>query len=98
MRCASVLLDARHLDAEGDKSEQNHGDGDGVCLSDEDIYDAPRGLYRAPVRRDISEDEDDWEWNDSGESMAVMQGQGVKSKMVKSKGGQEMFFSVVTKR
>mmetsp|Transcript_45226 Transcript_45226/g.96219 ORF Transcript_45226/g.96219 Transcript_45226/m.96219 type:complete len:248 (+) Transcript_45226:20-763(+) len=83
MRCASVLLESEIARA-----------GD---LTDEEIYDAPRGLLKVPVRRD-SEDGGDWRLNDSGESKAVMQSEAVSSKMVKSEDGDEKFFSVVTKR
>ena len=95
MRCASVLLNARNLDIDYDDDRSNNQQQ----LTDEEIYDAPRGLGKMPVRRESLEkdDDDDWSSNDSGESKAIMQSEGVKSKMVKGKDG-EMFFSVVTKR
>ncbi|KAL9181320.1 hypothetical protein ACHAXT_010125 [Thalassiosira profunda] len=84
VRCASVLLDARNLEA-------------GEQLTDEEIYDAPRGLGKLPIRRDDDlEGDDDWA-HDAGEANAVMQSESVKSKMVTSEDG-ESFFSVVTTR
>ena len=95
MRCASVLLDARNLDIEN-KSNQDEDGGDD--LSDEEVYDAPRGLKKIPIRRESDVDgEDDWSLRGSGGSQAVMQSKSVLSKMIKSDGG-ESFFSVVTKR
>lgn len=97
MRCASVLLDSQNLDINNNTNDK---------LTDEEVYDAPRALTRVPVRRennsseenDDEKVEDDWMMNGIGESKAVMQSEGVKSKMVKSADGKESFFSVVTKR
>ena len=95
MRCASVLLDSRHLDIENNNNQDEDGGDD---LSDEEVYDAPRGLKKIPIRRESDVDgEDDWSLRGSGESQAVMQSKSVLSKMIKSDGG-ESFFSVVTKR
>mmetsp|Transcript_22628 Transcript_22628/g.47686 ORF Transcript_22628/g.47686 Transcript_22628/m.47686 type:complete len:234 (+) Transcript_22628:39-740(+) len=99
MRCASVLLDARNLDVEGSDANGRGGreeeEGDGPQLTDEQIYDAPRGLKKIPIR---IETEDDWKLHDAGESKAVMQSEGVTSKMEKEENGEQMFFSVITKR
>jgi len=101
MRCASVLLDSRNLDIEG-KSNNDDDDGRVHQLTDEEVYDVPRALTKVPVRRENTSEEndkvDDWVLNDSRESNAVLQSEGVQSKMVKSVGGRESFFSVVTKR
>ncbi|KAL7485581.1 hypothetical protein ACHAW6_011172 [Cyclotella cf. meneghiniana] len=96
MRCASVLLDSK-LHSEGDSSD---------TLSDTDIYDAPRGQTRIPIRRDenydhkaiecvIKKDRGDY-WEESDESKALMQSKTVREKMIDV--GGESFFSVVTKR
>mmetsp|Transcript_24518 Transcript_24518/g.46988 ORF Transcript_24518/g.46988 Transcript_24518/m.46988 type:complete len:233 (-) Transcript_24518:316-1014(-) len=90
MRCASVLLENKNLDDDG-------GDVRGD-LTEEEIYDAPRGLKKIPVREGNLEDGVNWKLNDSEESKAVMQSEGVSSKMVKSVAGKEALFSVVTKR
>lgn len=85
MRCASVLLESRELGWGGGSV--------GGGLTDEEIYDAPRGLGKLPVRGD----RDDWESNDAGESNAVMESERVASKMVKPEESDDKFFSVVTK-
>lgn len=95
VRCASVLLDSRNLDMNDDVG------ADGNNLSDEDVYDVPRSLTKTPIRRDgnLEKDEqvDCWAY-DSTESKAVMQSEGVQSKMVQSDdGSDEKFFSVITK-
>ena len=92
MRCASVLLDSRNkLNVRCDDR-----------LTDEEVYDAPRALTKMPIRRDEYREgekvDDCWTLNDSGESKAVIQSKNVRSKMVKPDGGDETFFSVVTKR
>jgi len=85
-----VLLENKNLDGDGGNVR-----GD---LTEEEIYDAPRGLKKIPVRGGNLEDGDDWVLNDSEESKAVMQSEGVSSKMVRSVAGKESFFSVITKR
>lgn len=112
MRCASVLLESKHLNVmqdgrrvEDDSNDDDHDDdGNHVVssrcsnLTDEEIYDAPRGLTRMPIRRGTAQDEDDWTVYDSKESAAIMQSESsVRSKMIKSDDG-EMFFSIITKR
>jgi hypothetical protein len=82
MRCASVLLDVKDMDDELKD------------LSDVDIYDAPRGLTKIPIRRDDYKESSDWD--EAGESRAVMQSESVNARLVDVKG--EKFFSVVTKR
>ena len=98
MRCASVLLDVKDLDVEYDGSTTE-------ALTEEDIYDAPRGLTKIPIRRDERIDHDSGDaqsdtdahtWNDDGESRAVLQSDSVRKKMIEVGGGK--FFSVVTKR
>ncbi|KAL3788041.1 hypothetical protein HJC23_008385 [Cyclotella cryptica] len=96
MRCASVLLDSK-LNSEGDCTH---------ALSDTDIYDAPRGQTKIPIRRDVNYDHRSMEsviktdggdyWEQFGESKAVIQTETVKEKMIVV--GGEKFFSVVTKR
>jgi hypothetical protein len=79
-------------------------------LTDEEVYDIPRGLTKMPIREggrvrrstvdDDNIDGDDleqWTLYDSKESKAVMQNDSVRSKMVQTAGG-ETFFSVITKR
>ncbi|KAL7528580.1 hypothetical protein ACHAWF_002616 [Thalassiosira exigua] len=88
VRCASVLLDAKDLSVGEGK------DGE-VDLTDEEIYDAPRGLGSAPLRS--AEDGDDWSTRDAAEARAVMRSEGVRSKTVTSEDG-ETLFSVITKR
>ncbi|KAL7468792.1 hypothetical protein ACHAXS_009025 [Conticribra weissflogii] len=83
MRCASVLLDATSL--------HNHENNK---MTDVDIYDAPRGLGKLPIRRDDDGNGDDWV-RDSGESRAVMKGESVKRKLIEKDG--DLFFSVMTK-
>jgi hypothetical protein len=97
MRCASVLLESNELSREVNQ------------LTDEDVYDVPRGLTKMPIREggrrsrtvgDDNIDEDDldqWTMYDSKESKAIMQNDSVRSKMVQTAGG-ETFFSVITKR
>jgi hypothetical protein len=95
MRCASVLLKSKTLrvvDEEGDSGLEGPGD-----LTDEEVYDAPRGLTKMPIRIERDGEVGDWALNDSGESKAILRGDSVRSKMVKSD-DDEMFFSVVTKR
>jgi hypothetical protein len=61
MRCASVLLESRHLNSR--KDGRDVVDDDDVCqsngLTDEEVYDSPRGLTKMPIR---SENEDDNDW------------------------------------
>ncbi|KAL7512372.1 hypothetical protein ACHAXN_010596 [Cyclotella atomus] len=107
MRCASVLLDVKNLthiqhDSSGGCKEDVH------VLSDVDVYDAPRGLIKIPIRRDDVDhcklnichdavrDEEDGCEQQVGESRAVLGGETVKAKMVEA--GGEKYFSVVTKR
>lgn len=90
MRCASVLLESKALRV--DVCENNGRD-----LTDEEMYDAPRGLTKMPIRRERDGEVDDWELSDSRESKAIMRSESVRSKMVKSD-DNEMYFSVVTKR
>lgn len=120
MRCASVLLESKELlrrrgeeDAVGGIMMMNDCDGREKMnqLADEEIYDAPRGLTKMPIRGggrrstkgvgdDIDEDDDDleqWTLYDSKESKAIMQNDSVRSKMVKTADG-ETLFSVITKR
>jgi len=99
MRCASVLLDSRNLDVndihtdnssiQNDNRNGSSGSDDKI-LSDEDIYDTPRGLTKIPIRDDTK---NDWK-NDYNESKAIFQKESVKSKMIKTKDGE--FFSVTT--
>ncbi|KAL3796523.1 hypothetical protein ACHAW5_004425 [Stephanodiscus triporus] len=92
MRCASVLLRSKTLRVdEGDNGLDGRDD-----LTDEEVYDAPRGLTKMPIRIERDGEMGDWALNDSGESKAIIRGEGVRSKMVKSD-DNEMFFSVVTK-
>ena len=90
MRCASVLLDSKKLGIDGDNSQ---ADPDNT-LTDQEVYDNPRGLGRMPLRRNNSVNE--WQLNGSKESKAIMKMKSVKSKMVVD--SNEGFFSVVTKR
>ena len=83
MRCASVLLESKALRVEGCENEE--------------MYDAPRGLTKMPIRRERDAELDDWELSDSRESKKIMRSESVRSKMVKSD-DNEMYFSVVTKR
>lgn len=94
MRCASVLLDSKKLSIDGD----NNNAESGSTLTDQEVYDDPRGLGRMPIRRNNSDDDrkDEWQLNGSKESKAVMKMSSVKSKMVVD--NDEGFFSVVTKR
>lgn len=98
MRCASVLLESNELSRVRNQ------------LTDEEVYDIPRGLTKMPIREggrvrrstvdDDNIDGDDleqWTLYDSKESKAVMQNDSVRSKMVQTAGG-ETFFSVITKR
>jgi hypothetical protein len=83
MRCASVLLDAKNIDGD---------------LTDQEIYDNPRGLGRMPVRRNTDSKHvlDDWRTKGSKESKAILNMKSVKTKMVIK--DNERFFEVVTKR
>lgn len=83
MRCASVLLDAKNIDGD---------------LTDQEIYDNPRGLGRMPVRRNMGSKHvlDDWRIKGSKESKAILNMKSVKTKMVTK--DNERFFEVVTKR
>ena len=98
MKCASVLLDStNYLDHVGDKNNRDCNPSD--ILTDEKVYDAPRGLSKIPIRNDRGDnsEDDDWTINDSDESKAIFQNKSVQSKMVKSDDNDdEMFFSVVT--
>ena len=94
MRCASVLLESKALRVDGCENNGREGRGD---LTDEEMYDAPRGLTKMPIRRERDGELDDWELSDSRESKAIMRSESVRSKMVKSD-DNEMYFSVVTKR
>ena len=95
MRCASVLLDSEKL---GGSDGDNGHVGSNNRLSDQEVYDHPRGLGRMPLRRDTSNNEqgDDWQLNGLKESNGIMQTDSVKSRIVEDNG--EQFFSVVTKR
>ena len=95
MKCASVLLDSRNLDHVGDKNNRDCNPCD--ILTDEKVYDAPRGLSKIPIRNDRGNyNKDEWTRNDSDESKAIFQNKSVQSKMVKLDDNNEMFFSVVT--
>ena len=98
MKCASVLLDStNYLDHVGDKNNRDCNPSD--ILTDEKVYDAPRGLSKIPIRNDRGNNNEDGDWtiNDSDESKAIFQNKSVQSKMVKSDDNDdEMFFSVVT--
>ena len=93
MRCASVLLESRHLN-----SRKDICDNEDVCqsngLTDEEVYDAPRGLTKMPIRSE-NEADNDWKMCDFKETKAIMQSHSVRSKMIKSDNG-DMYFSVVT--
>ena len=119
MRCAFVLLESKELLRRRGEEDAVGGIMMTACdgrekrnqLSDEEVYDAPRGLAKMPIRGggrrstkgvgdDIDEDEDDleqWTLYDSKESKAIMQNDSVRSKMVKTADG-ETLFSVITKR
>ena len=96
MRCASVLLDSRNSDIGGNHNENstihniNSSGSDDKILTDEDVYDTPRGLTKMPIRDDTK---NDWK-NDSNDSKAIFQNKSVQSKMIKTKDGE--FFSVTT--
>ena len=93
MRCASVLLDSKKLGIDGDTTDASSDSS----LTDQEIYDDPRGLGRMPLRRhDLDNERDEWQSNGSKESKAIMKMNSVKSKMVVD--NDESFFSVVTKR
>ncbi len=99
MRCASVLLESNDLNSMKDGRDEDDGKNDAcesVRPTDEDAYDAPRGLTKMPIRR-VGADDNDWTNCDSKEANAIMQSQSVRSKMIQMDNG-EMFFSVVTKR
>ena len=95
MRCASVLLDSRNSDdnnINNDNSiihDDNRNSSDKM-LTDEDVYDTPRGLTKMPIRDDTK---NDWK-TDSNESKAIFQNESVKSKMIQANDGE--FFSVTT--
>lgn len=99
MRCASVLLESKELNSSKDGCNDDDDENDlGMStLTDEEVYDAPRGLTRMALRREKEEDESTWSMYDSKESMAIMKSQSVRSKMIKSD-DNDMFFAVVTKR
>ena len=103
MRCASVLLDVNNatdmMGSDCEKKEEK--------LSDVDVYDAPRGLGKMPIRRDAPAADcsgskgsmkfaNDIVWEEAGESRAVLNSESVQSKLVKD--GGDKYFSVVTKR
>jgi hypothetical protein len=90
MRCSSVLLDSKNLGIDGDIS---HADANSR-LTDQEVYDHPRGLGRMPVRSKNGSDE--WQVHGSKESKAVMNMKSVKARMVTKE--NEKFFSIVTKR
>jgi len=73
---------------------------DDVCqsngLTDEEVYDSPRGLTMMPIRSE-NEDDNDWKMYDSKETKAIMQNRSVRSKMIKSDNG-DLYFTVVTNR
>ncbi|KAL7439614.1 hypothetical protein ACHAXM_006781 [Skeletonema potamos] len=94
MRCASVLLDSKKLGIDWD----NNLAGPDNSITDQEVYDNPRGLGRTPLRRSNSDNDhgDEWQLNGSRESKAIMNMNSVKSKMVVD--DDERFFSVVTKR
>ena len=100
VRCASVLLDSRHFDniANTDNNDQSSSNSTNSSLTDEQIYDAPRGLTQMPTRNDANtnnDDIDEWKKNDSSESTAILQSNSVQSKMVKLD-DSHIYFSVVT--
>ena len=101
VRCASVLLDSRHFDniANTDNNDQSSSNNStNSSLTDEQIYDAPRGLTQMPTRNDANtnnDDIDEWKKNDSSESTAILQSNSVQSKMVKLD-DSHIYFSVVT--
>ena len=113
MRCASVLLESKELLRRRGEEDAVGGIMMTACdgrekrnqLSDEEVYDAPRGLTKMPIRGstkgvgdDIDEDDlEQWTLYDSKESKAIMQNDSVRSKMVKTADG-ETLFSVITKR
>ena len=75
-------------------------DDDNGLLTDEMVYDMPRGLTKLPIRRGVGWDDDandDWSSRDKDESRAVMNSDGVRSKMSMSS-DDKMYFSIVTKR
>lgn len=96
MRCASVLLDSRNSDVNDIHTDNstihniNSSGSDDKILTDEDIYDTPRGLTKLPIRDDTK---NDWK-NDSIESKAIFQNKSVQSKMIKTNNGE--LFSVTT--
>jgi len=98
MRCASVLLDSRNLDVNDihtdnssiQNDNRNCSSGSDKILTDEDIYDTPRGLTKIPIRDDTK---NDWK-NDYNESKAIFQKESVQSKMIKTNNGE--LFSVTT--
>ena len=95
MRCASVMLDSKKLGIDGDNNVDASLDN---TLTDQEVYDDPRGLGRMPLRRNSLETEqrDEWKLNGSRESKAIMKMNSIKSKMVVD--NDEGYFSVVTKR
>eukprot|EP00984_Skeletonema_dohrnii_P033306 scaffold29417_cov72-Skeletonema_dohrnii-CCMP3373.AAC.2 len=95
MRCASAMLDSKKLGIDGDNNDASFDN----TLTDQEVYDDPRGLGRMPLRRNNSletEQRDEWKLNGSKESKAIMKMNCVKSKMVVD--NDEGYFSVVTKR
>jgi hypothetical protein len=75
-------------------------DDDNGLLTDEMVYDMPRGLTKMPIRGGVGWDDDvndDWSSRDKDESRAVMNSDGVRSKMSMSS-DDKMYFSIVTKR
>eukprot|EP00986_Skeletonema_menzelii_P007874 scaffold3131_cov187-Skeletonema_menzelii.AAC.9 len=94
MRCASVLLDSKKLGIDGDNSDASPDSS----LTDQEIYDDPRGLGRMPLRRHNLDNDKRDEWRSHGckESKAIMKMNSVKSKMVVD--NDECFFTVATKR
>lgn len=114
MRCASVLLDAKDLATEDDKDATTNQSTsttrkDNQDIFETEVYDAPRGLGKLPIRKSLEDiiDEDachnnslssrdDWALNDSKESKAVLQNESIDTKLVEEDG--EKFFSVTAKR
>eukprot|EP00985_Skeletonema_marinoi_P006195 scaffold2690_cov168-Skeletonema_marinoi.AAC.1 len=94
MRCASVMLDSKKLGIDGDNNDASLDN----TLTDQEVYDDPRGLGRMPLRRNSLDNEqrDEWKLNGSQESKAIMKMNSVKAKMVVD--NDEGYFSVVTKR
>jgi hypothetical protein len=116
MRCASVLLASKATPKGGDvvindgavdgerhdiyEGRERGVDDDDDIMTDEMVYDMPRGLTKMPIRRGVGWDDDvddDWSSGDNDESRAVMNSDGVRSKTSMSS-DNKMYFSIATKR